>query len=114
MLRLLLSEKEKSLKEQMHRDAFDNLGCGYKTDYQGAMDEAEWSAIQNIQSLGLKLIDKRQQELKMLKTASNKLEEGTYGICEECGDDISEQRLTAVFYAIYCLVCAERSERKKN
>jgi DnaK suppressor protein len=45
--------------------------------------------------------------------AERKLREGTYGICEECGDEISEERLAAVPYAVRCLKDEERYEQTK-
>ena len=44
------------------------------------------------------------------------LEDGTYGICEECNEEISEDRLNIVPFALYCQVCQEtiELERKKR
>jgi DnaK suppressor protein len=46
--------------------------------------------------------------------AQRKLDDGTYGICEECGQEISEERLEAVPYAIYCIQCAQKHEETQK
>jgi len=40
-----------------------------------------------------------------------KLDEGTYGICEECGEEISEKRLTVLPTATLCVCCQENKEQ---
>ncbi|MCM8779777.1 MAG: TraR/DksA C4-type zinc finger protein [Candidatus Omnitrophica bacterium] len=46
-----------------------------------------------------------------LEDALKKIEEGTYGICEECKNLIAKVRLKAVPYARLCLKCQEKRER---
>ena len=41
-----------------------------------------------------------------LKSALNRLEEGSYGLCADCGKDISEARLDAIPEATHCVDCA--------
>jgi DnaK suppressor protein len=50
-------------------------------------------------------------ELKDIDDALRKLDEGTYGICEECGKPIDEARLEAVPWARYCVVDQARIEQ---
>lgn len=116
MLKALLDEKKRELFKRLYQDAvFEKLGRNYKTEFERGMDTADWSVVDSIQSLGLKLVDIRQSELIKMSEAQRKLEEGSYGICEECGEEISEQRLAAMVYAIHCLECAAQDEaRRKN
>jgi DnaK suppressor protein len=75
------------------------------------MDAGDVSFIDLLQSVDVKLVDIRQEELVKMDAAERKLNEGTYGICEECGRDISEERLAALLYAVRCVECEERLER---
>jgi len=50
-------------------------------------------------------------ELKDIEDALRRLDDGTYGICEECGKPIDEARLEAVPWARYCVVDQARIER---
>jgi len=47
-----------------------------------------------------------------LDDALKKVEEGTFGICEECKSFISKSRLKAVPHARLCVKCQEKKERK--
>ena len=52
------------------------------------------------------------QRLRVLARAEEKIREGTYGICEACGEAIAPARLQTLPEAVLCLRCAEREERR--
>jgi len=116
VLKQLLDKKKTELLKRLYHDAvFEKLGRNYKAEFERGMDTADWSVVDSIQSLGLKLVDIRHSELIKMSQAQRKLEEGSYGVCEDCGEEISEQRLAAMIYAIHCLDCAAQNEaRSKN
>ena len=43
-----------------------------------------------------------------------RLEDGTFGICEECGEEISDQRLEARPIATLCIKCKQKQETEEN
>ena len=45
-----------------------------------------------------------------IKEALERLEEGTFGICEECGEEVSERRLEARPVATRCIDCKRKQE----
>ena len=61
-------------------------------------------------SLGLASNDHK--VLYELDDALKRIEEGTFGICEECGCAITKVRLKAVPYARMCVKCQQKSEKK--
>ena len=61
-------------------------------------------------SLGLASNDR--ELLYELDDAMKKIEEGTFGICEECKSVISQTRLKAVPYARLCVKCQEKKEKR--
>ena len=48
-------------------------------------------------------------ELKQIERALERLEAGTYGVCDECGRRIEEERLRVVTYAVHCRHCVADS-----
>ena len=48
-------------------------------------------------------------ELKQIERALERLEAGTYGVCDECGRRIEEERLRVVPYAVHCRHCVADS-----
>lgn len=51
------------------------------------------------------------EALHELDEALMRIKEGTYGICRNCGQDISPKRLSAVPYTRTCYECASRAEK---
>jgi DnaK suppressor protein len=112
-LRKMLMERKKRLWEELHRELFEKFGNEYRGEFERAMDAGDISSVDLLQSIGIKLMDIRQEELIKMDAAERKLNEGTYGICEECGKEISEERLAAMPYAVRCIECEERFEHTK-
>ena len=54
-----------------------------------------------------------QKEVALLQGALARIEDGTYGICRECDEEISQARLRAVPYAVLCKACATAAERNR-
>lgn len=52
--------------------------------------------------------DKAQRVLSDVKRAQAKLEEGSYGICDRCGDPILPDRQEALPWAVVCVGCAAK------
>ncbi len=48
-----------------------------------------------------------QDELQEIDCALQRLDQGSYGICSECGQPIADARLEALPYAVLCFDCAE-------
>lgn len=64
--------------------------------------------------LSLMLTDRERQKLIQIDEALKRIEEGSYGICESCGDEIDEERLIAMPFAKLCLSCKIDLERLGN
>jgi DnaK suppressor protein len=52
--------------------------------------------------------------MRLVEEAIEKLDEGQYGICLECEELISEERLTVIPFASYCVDCLELIEKKNT
>lgn len=57
---------------------------------------------------------KKVATLNKISEAISMIENGTYGICEECGIDISLKRLEAYPTSKHCITCQEEFERKEK
>ncbi len=60
----------------------------------------------------LGLMDSEKKLLIEIYDALGRIDEGTYGICENNGEPISKARIKAVPWARYCLICASLLEKK--
>lgn len=109
----MLQERRQKLLADLHDQIFEKLGDEYRGEFERGMDSADVSFVDLLQSIGIKIVDIRQEELIKMDVAERKLKDGTYGICEECGQEISEERLEAQPYAVRCLEDEERFEQTR-
>jgi DnaK suppressor protein len=63
------------------------------------------------QEFTLSLMESDAGTLERIETALERIEDGTYGECEECGAKIPKTRLNAIPYATMCVKCASQYER---
>jgi RNA polymerase-binding transcription factor DksA len=64
------------------------------------------------QEVASDLLGNERDVLVAVREALNRIEQGTYGKCENCGGDISRERLDAVPYATLCVDCARATEQR--
>ena len=58
----------------------------------------------------LSLMESEEDTLGRIEASLERIEDGTYGDCGECGAKIPKARLNAIPYAILCVKCASQSE----
>jgi DnaK suppressor protein len=63
------------------------------------------------QEFTLSLMQTDELTLDSIESAIEKIEDGVYGTCDDCGGVISKQRLNAIPYAPLCIRCAQKLER---
>jgi len=63
------------------------------------------------QEFTLSLMQSEEETLDLIEASLERIEEGTYGQCEECGVKIPKMRLNAIPYASLCIKCASQEEQ---
>lgn len=76
-----------------------------------ALDDGDWAVVDLSEDISLKQLSTHRENLLKIDEALRKLNEGTYGRCEDCGEEISEERLKVLPFAIYCRDCQEKREQ---
>ncbi len=56
---------------------------------------------------GIALIRRERAELALVSSALTRIEQGSYGLCEACGQEVPYARLQAIPYTKYCIACKE-------
>lgn len=74
------------------------------------LDQGETSEIDIQEDIELALIQMKAETLNKINEALARLEEGRYGMCFECGEEIAEARLRALPFAVRCKDCEEARE----
>ena len=77
---------------------------------QGVRDEGESSEADIQDDIEFALLQMKTETLSKVGEALLGLEAGSYGYCDECGEEVSEQRLRALPFAVRCKNCEEARE----
>lgn len=107
----LVKIKEDLLKRKQEiEQELQNLSSEKMVDGQ-SQDDADQVVSVTMESLRNSLQDTEYQEYNKIVAALKAIDDGTYGICQECGQNISENRLKYNPNARLCLVCQEKAEK---
>lgn len=107
--KMLLGKRQEIIKE-----IEESLGQSLTEDQQrrleSARDVGDQALMDLERELGISLMEMRNRRRQSIDEALTRLHEGTYGICADCGVEISEKRLQAVPFAKLCVECQSREE----
>jgi DnaK suppressor protein len=89
---------------------------GMTNDKNTFPDPTDRANLETDRNFLLRLRDRERKLILKIKEALARIADGTFGICEECGEEISEERLKARPVTTLCIECktkAEAEEKKK-
>ena len=110
---MLLEERERvrGAIEYLHKENPGSLED--ETGEESVFDNhlGDTATVTYDREMDFTLEDNSEAVLAAIEKALRKIEGGTYGICERCGNPISEERLEALPYAELCIDCKRKSLR---
>lgn len=77
----------------------------------GASDEFDVASINTDQIISQAINEQQAKNLGEINWALSKIDNGKYGICEMCDDEISIERLKIKPHARFCIICSEMLEK---
>jgi DnaK suppressor protein len=101
-VRALLEEERESLRAQLSEIGMGGVGLNYDSNF------ADSSQVTAERGEAEALAAKLRETLDDVEHALAKLDDGTYGVCEDCGKPINPARLEAKPAARYCIDCASK------
>lgn len=109
-LRTMLLGKRSAVQQQINE-----LLAQYREHYStthndSVLDLEDMSLRDSTADQQLSLLESRNRTRMMLDTALRRLDEGDYGLCEDCGAEIGARRLRALPFAKRCLACQQQAE----
>ncbi len=113
--KLILKTKENILDEIKHisEDTLKKSQKDASGDISGyTYHMADVASDTYDREFSLGLASNERQSLYELDDAIKRIEEGAFGVCEECKSPIAKTRLKAVPFARLCLKCQERKEKR--
>jgi DnaK suppressor protein len=66
------------------------------------------------EEINASIVERAEQQLAQIDSALARLDDGQYGICLECGEDIPIERLKAIPSALYCVGCKDARQHPRS
>jgi DnaK suppressor protein len=102
-----LRKKQHQLLESYERDK----AAGNALPDDGIQDLADKAASAYSKELNFSLSDAERNLLMLIEEAFARVNNGTYGVCTNCGNTIGDKRLQAVPWTPFCIDCQELQEK---
>jgi DnaK suppressor protein len=106
----ILEEK----RQQIIDNAKDTLAEEMALDSNDLPDEMDLASSEYLQSFTFRLRGREKVFLEKIDRALIKIEDGSFGTCEECGEEIGPKRLEARPETTLCIKCKEEQERAEK
>lgn len=108
-LREELEEKRRELLESYRRSQEGQREAGDE-----GQDLADRATEHYTREFQYSLSDKERESVRAVEEALERMEAGTFGECQECGEQISDRRLQAIPWARLCIECQEEQEAQEE
>jgi DnaK suppressor protein len=112
----LLAIKKKLLKQrsELLNEAENTLNNKISTEKESSPDPTDQAVAELDNNFVLRLRGREQKLLKKIDEAIARIDSGTYGVCESCGEQISIKRLEARPVTTLCIECKTRQEEEEK
>jgi len=107
--RVLLKERSRILSE-----GDKTLGNGLQQSPDDLPDFADQSSFESDRNFLLRLRDRERKLLAKIDDALQRIEDGSFGTCEECGKEIGLKRLKARPVVTLCIECKTKQEEEEK
>jgi DnaK suppressor protein len=112
-LKRMLLEKSRQLEADLRQDLGKRMKEGPAFFASSVRDEGDLSHFGFEQEISRRRMISCNENLKRISIALERLNQASYGICEECGAKINEKRLQVMPFAACCLECQEALENQE-
>ncbi|MBJ6752289.1 MULTISPECIES: RNA polymerase-binding protein DksA [Geomonas] len=105
----ILQEEKRSLLEEAGRTVME-----MNSDTTNFPDPTDRATQESDRTFELRIRDRERKLIVKIQEALNRIDQGTFGICEVCEEDISEARLKARPVTTLCIDCKMEQEKKER
>ncbi len=107
--RKLLNERLDELFDEANKTV-----SGMVNHKENMPDPADRASLESDRNFTLRIRDRERKLIAKIKEALERIENRTYGICEECGEEISKERLKVRPVTTLCIECKTRQENEEK
>lgn len=104
-----------NMKRTILREINEDLKHGREGAKDDGMDTYDLASEERDREISFILNDREREKLQAIEEALERIDEGTYGMCESCESEIAPARLEAMPFSRLCVSCqAEREKEAKQ
>ncbi|MDH3344995.1 MAG: RNA polymerase-binding protein DksA [Desulfobacteraceae bacterium] len=92
----------------------DDTVSGMTQPKENFPDPTDRASLESDRNFMLRIRDRENKLIKKIRNALNRIENGTFGVCEECGENISIKRLKARPVTTQCIDCKTKEEASER
>jgi DnaK suppressor protein len=100
------------MRRAILREIKDDLRQGREGAKEDGMDTYDLASEERDREISFILGDREREKLQSIESALARIDEGSYGICENCESDIAPGRLDAMPFSRLCVSCQAEQEKE--
>ncbi len=112
--RRMLHQKRDEIVKEIEDLIGMRMSITIQQKFDSALDDGDLSVLNLSEGVDYKFLEMKYKEYKSIADAFRKLDAGTYGTCEECGNEIDEKRLKVIPFARLCIDCKRKQEELED
>lgn len=105
-------DRLEEMRRAIVREIKDDLRQGREGSKEDGMDTYDLASEERDREISFILGDRDREKLQSIETALARIEDGTYGICENCESEIAPGRLEAMPFSRLCVSCQAEQEKE--
>jgi DnaK suppressor protein len=105
----ILHERKNALLEQANQ----TVSHGVTKAREHLADYADIATVESDRTFHLRIRDRERKLIKKIDQALERLDDGTFGLCERCGEEIGLERLKARPVTTFCINCKIQLEKEE-
>ncbi len=102
------------MRKEVLREIAEDVKEGREGEAGEGRDTYDIASDERDREINLLLGDRERKKLQALDSALGRLDEGEYGVCEECEGEIASGRLTAMPFSRFCVTCQDEFEQAQR
>ena len=117
----MFSKKKREEFKKLLNERIEDLLTDANKTVSGMTDAAEnypdptdRATLESDRNFELRIRDRERKLIGKIKDALQRIDDGTFGICEDCGEEISEERLKARPVTTLCIDCKTKQEKDER
>jgi DnaK suppressor protein len=107
-----LSENLVKMKAKLMAEIDSELKAEREGNKDEGMDTYDLASEERDREINFILSDRERVKIKQIDDALERMEDGSYGVCESCGLEVAEERIAAMPFTRLCRDCQQDQERE--